>query len=126
MKHSRILLSAMIMLALAAAVFAADITGTWTASFETQIGPQKYTYTFKQTGTKLTGKAKNESEAIQADTEITDGAVNGDDVSFVENLDFQGMPVRIVYKGKVLGDEIRFTRTVLDMVNEDLVAKKAK
>jgi hypothetical protein len=52
--------------------------------------------------------------------------VNGDDVSFVENLDFQGMALRIVYKGKVSGDEIKFTRTILDMFMEELVAKRTK
>jgi hypothetical protein len=33
---------------------AADITGKWTASFDTQIGEQRYTYEFKVTGSQLT------------------------------------------------------------------------
>ena len=36
--------------------FAADITGTWKASFDTQIGTQNYTYEFVVKGTTLTGK----------------------------------------------------------------------
>ena len=40
------------------AVLGADVTGKWTAEFDTQIGVQKYTYEFKVDGTKLTGKAK--------------------------------------------------------------------
>jgi len=44
----------------------------------------------------------------------------------VENADFQGMPIRIVYKGKIAGDEIKFTRTILDMITEELVAKRVK
>jgi len=126
MTKRRFLLSAVIVAAMAAAAFAADVTGTWTASFDTQIGVQKYTYTFKAAGNKLTGKAKAESEAIKGETEITEGTVNGDDISFVENVDFQGMPIRIVYKGKIAGDEIKFTRTILDMFTEELVAKRAK
>jgi hypothetical protein len=94
----------------------------WTASFETQVGTQNYTYTFKVDGGKLTGTAKSDNGSVQ----ITEGAVNGDDVSFVENLDFQGMPLRIVYKGKASGDQIKFTRVVADMFNEELVAKRAK
>ena len=43
--------------ALPLAVLAADITGTWKSEFESQIGLQKYTFTFKQEGAKLTGKA---------------------------------------------------------------------
>jgi hypothetical protein len=124
MTKNRILLCAMIVAAMAALVFAADVTGTWTATFDTQVGAQKYTYTFKVNGTKLTGKAK--SELAGTESEITDGTVNGDDISFVENLNFQDMPLRIVYKGKVAGDEIKFTRTVLDMFTEEAVAKRAK
>ena len=124
MTKNRILLSAVIAAALATAVFAADVTGTWTASFDTQVGIQKYTYTFKVAGNKLTGKAK--SELANTETEIAEGTVNGDDISFVENLNFQDMPLRIVYKGKLAGDELKLTRTILDMFTEEAVAKRAK
>ncbi len=110
MTQKRILLGVMIFAAMAAAAFAADVTGTWTASFDTQVGKQSYTYTFKVDGNKLTGKAK--SELAMTETEITEGMVNGDDISFVENLNYQGMPLKIVYKGKIEGDEIKFTRTI--------------
>jgi hypothetical protein len=124
MIKNRVLLSAMIAAGMAAAVFAADVTGTWTATFDTQVGAQKYTYTFKVQGTKLTGKAK--SELAMTETEITEGTVNGDDISFVENLNFQDMPLRIVYKGKMAGDELKLTRTILDMFTEEAVAKRSK
>jgi hypothetical protein len=35
------------------------------------------------------------------------------------------MPLRIEYKGKVAGDEIKFTRNVAG-ITEELVAKRAK
>jgi hypothetical protein len=124
MFKNRVLLSAVIAAGMAAAVFAADVTGTWTATFDTQLGAQKYTYTFKVQGTKLTGKAK--SELAMTETEITEGTVNGDDISFVENLNFQDMPLRIVYKGKMAGDELKLTRTILDMFTEEAVAKRSK
>ena len=126
MTKYRTLFGVLMMAATAAVAFAADVTGTWTASFDTQVGAQKYTYTFKVDGNKLTGKAKADSEAIKGESEITEGTVNGDDISFVENVDFQGMPIRIVYKGKIAGDEIKFTRTILDMFTEELVAKRVK
>jgi len=110
MTQKRILLCALIAVAIAAAVFAADVTGTWTATFDTQVGAQKYTYTFKVAGNKLTGKAK--SELAMTETEITEGTVNGDDISFVENLNFQDMPLRIVYKGKLAGNDLKLTRTI--------------
>ena len=53
--------------------------------------------------------------------------MDGDTVKFVENLDFQGMPLRIEYTGKVVSaDEIKFTRKVADVATEELVAKRAK
>ena len=109
-------------LVLAIPAVAADIAGKWTASFDTQIGVQNYTYTFKVDDAKLTGTAESQF----GKTEITEGTVKGDEISFVENLDFQGQPLRVSYKGKVSGDEIKFTRQVGDVATEEFVAKRAK
>ena len=105
-----------------AAVFAADVNGTWAASFDTQVGQQDYMYTFKVDNGKLTGTAKSNL----GEGTITNGMVSGDDITFTENLTYQGMPLQIVYKGKISGDEIKFTRTVADGITEDLVAKRVK
>jgi hypothetical protein len=110
------------MLVMSAAGLAADITGTWTASFDTQIGVQNYTYTFKVEGNKLTGRVKSQ----YSDGEISEGTINGDDISFVENLTFEGMPLRIVYKGKISGDEIKLSRNVADIATEEAVARRSK
>ncbi len=61
-----------------------------------------------------------------AQSTISSGTVNGDDIAFVENLDYQGMPLEITYKGKISGDEIKFSRTVVEGINEDFVAKRVK
>jgi hypothetical protein len=109
---------------LSAATFAsaADVSGKWKASFDTQIGVQNYTYTFKVENGKLTGTAESE----HGKTALADGAVSGDTVTFVENLDFQGNSIRIDYKGTVAGDEIKFTRKVGEFATEELVAKRLK
>ena len=78
---------------------AIDITGQWTASFDTQIGHQDYTYDFVVKDGKLTGKAK--SSLADAAVDIQDGTVEGDTVKFIENLNFQGNEVRITYTGKI-------------------------
>jgi hypothetical protein len=102
---------------------AADISGTWTASIDTQVGKQNYTYTFVVKGSQLTGRAKSEN----GDTEITEGKVDGSKVSFVENLNYQGMPLRIVYTGTVTSaDVIDFTRDVGGQAMEKLTAKRTK
>src|SRR5436190_15587699 len=118
-----ILMSGLI-LAVSAVVLAADISGTWTAAIDTQVGVQNYTFTFKVEGEKLTGKAK--SQFANSETEITEGVIKGDDISFVENLNYEGMPLKIAYKGKISGDEIKFTRNVADIADEPFVAKRAK
>ena len=100
----------------------ADVAGKWTAAIDTQIGVQNYTFDFKVDGEKLTGQAKSQF----GDTAITEGKVKGDELSFVENLDFQGQMLRITYTGKISGEEIRFTRKVADVATEEFVAKRAK
>ena len=108
----------------AVSLYAADISGTWTAKFDSQVGEQSYTYTFKVTGTTLTGRA---TSSLAGESEIAEGKVNGDTVTFVENLNFQGMPLKITYTGKVVSnDEIKFTRNVADIASEEIVAKRSK
>ncbi len=102
--------------------FAADIDGTWTSTFDTQIGEQHYTYNFKADGEKLTGTAKNDF----GETKIEDGVVKGADVSFTENLEFNGQKITIKYTGKINGDEINFTREVGTFATEKIVAKRKK
>jgi hypothetical protein len=123
MKRSAWLLLAVLVLARATAAFAADITGKWTSSFDTQIGVQNYTYEFVVKDGTLTGKAKSQN----GESAIQEGKVDGDKVSFVENLNFQGMELRITYTGKIVSaDEIKFTRNVADFATEELVAKRTK
>ena len=123
MRTRKVMLPAALALLISAAAFAADVSGTWTASFDTQVGQQNYTYTFKVDGNKLTGTAKSNL----GEGTITNGTVNGDDITFTENLSYQGMELMIVYKGKISGDEIKFTRMVAEGLDpETLVAKRAK
>jgi hypothetical protein len=102
---------------------AADISGKWTATFDTQVGEQKYTYDFQVKGTQLTGTAvSNFGKA-----ELRNGKVEGDTVTFLELLDFQGMPLEIAYTGKIVSaDQIDFERKIADVGTEKLVAKRVK
>jgi hypothetical protein len=122
MTNRKVLLSIFLVLAMGVVALAADFNGTWTAAIETQIGVQNYTYTFKVEGEKLTGKTKSQ----YGESDITEGVVKGDEISFVENLNYEGMPLRITYKGKISGDEINFTRNVAELADEPFVAKRSK
>ena len=105
---------------------AGDATGKWKAEFDTQVGVQKYSYDLKAEAGKLTGKASFERMGQKGEADLKDGKVNGDDISFVEMLDFQGNQVPITYTGKVVGDEIKFTRKVGDFATEEFVAKRVR
>ena len=105
MKLRSAVVFAFVAMRLAWSAFAADISGQWTSTFTTQIGEQHYTYTFKVDAEKLTGTAKND----MGSSEIVNGTVKGDDISFVENIDFNGNKIEITYTGKIAGDEIKFT-----------------
>lgn len=106
-------------------VLAADLSGKWTTAFDTQIGQQKYTFTFTPDGDKLTGKAHWERMGTQGDVVLQDCKLVGDRLTFVETLDFDGMAIRIDYTGTLKGDEIAFSRKVGDLATEEFVAKRA-
>jgi enterochelin esterase-like enzyme len=111
---------------LVSATQAADVTGQWRAEFDTQIGLQKYLFTFQPEGGKLTGKATAEVNGQKREAELKEGTVTGDTLSFVELLNFQGNDLRIRYTGKVGTNEIAFTREVGDFAKEDFKATRVE
>jgi enterochelin esterase-like enzyme len=104
--------------------FAADVTGTWKAEFDSQIGLQKYTYILKQDGTSLTGKASSEVNDRKREAELKEGKVDGDKISFVEMLNFQGNDIRISYKGMISSNELKLTREVGTFAKEEIIARR--
>jgi F5/8 type C domain len=108
---------------LACVARAADVSGKWLAEFESPIGHLKYTFDLKADGGKLTGKAIREQDGQKSETEIKEGKIAGDDVSFVEVLNFD-QEIRIEYTGKLAGDQIKFTRKVGDFATMEVVAKR--
>jgi len=107
-------------------VFAADISGKWTAEFDSQVGMQKYTYEFKVDGKNITGKATANIGGSDFESEIKEGTIDGDKISFVENLNYSGMDLAITYTGTVSGDEMNLTRDVGGQGGETFTAKRAK
>lgn len=121
-KSYYLIAAVLFVLLIGTAAFSADIDGKWSASFDTQIGTQNYTYTFKADGEKLTGTAKN----AMGENPVEDGTIKGGDISFVENIEFQGQKITIKYTGKLDGDQISFTREVGTFATEKFVAKREK
>ncbi|HEY1767717.1 MAG TPA: hypothetical protein VGG26_08680 [Terracidiphilus sp.] len=102
------------------AALAADLNGKWTAEVQGRMGAQTITFDFHVDGSTLTGKVTTP----RGDTDITDGKVDGDNISFTQKLSFNGNDVTINYAGKADGDTIKFTRTVGDRPPTDFVAKR--
>jgi hypothetical protein len=124
MRYRMLVAVALMMVALTASMRAADLAGTWTAKFVTQVGDQEYTYTFTGTGGQIAGTAKS---TLLGETKLSDIKVEGDKVTFVENGSFQDMPLRITYSGTFSSaDEIKFTRVVVEGTPEEAVAKRSK
>ena len=109
---------------LSLSALAADVTGTWKAEFETQRGLQKYTFTLKQDGTSVTGKANVEREGEKREAELKEGKVESDTVTFVEPLKIQDNELRITYTGKISANEIKFTRKAGDFGSSEATAKR--
>ena len=103
---------------------AADITGTWKAEFDTQRGLQKYTFRLKQDGTRVSGQANVERDGEKREADLKEGKIEGDTVIFVEPLKIQDNEIKFSYTGKVLGNEIKFTRKVGDFGSSDATAKR--
>jgi hypothetical protein len=89
-------------------LWAADATGKWTAEMQGRNGnAMTVNMNLKADGAKLTGTVSGRN----GDTDISDGKVEGDDVSFTVVREFNGNQVKQNYKGKMDGDAIHFTVT---------------
>jgi riboflavin synthase alpha subunit len=89
---------------------AADLTGKWAGSFK-----------FNEQDVPLTVALKGDSEITgtvdgmpSGTAQIKDGKLQGDNLTFWITIEYQGSPVKLVYKGKVAGNEI-----TLDFGTED-------
>jgi hypothetical protein len=122
---TRSLLAFVLTFALCAGLaLAADPSGVWKASVPGREGAtMEMTFTLKAEGEKLTGSIGSQ----WGDTEITDGKVAGDTISFKVKREFGGNQMTLTYTGKVAGDEIQFKSVVegSERPPREFVAKKA-
>jgi len=107
MKLRVVFLTAVLVLAGSALAWAANVDGKWVAQVAGQGGQtREVTFNFKAEGNKLTGTVSGR----QGDTPISDGTIKGDDISFTQTFEAQGNTIKVIYTGKVSGDEIKMTR----------------
>ena len=85
---------------------ASDISGTWKGTFDFEGSPQPLTLHLTESGATVTGTVEG---LPNGPIEIHDGKVDGDTVTFWLNTDYQGATYKLVYKGKVSADGIKFS-----------------
>jgi len=110
---------ATVTLAFAACLLAADLNGKWAGILKGGNGDLETTMVLKVDGEKLTGSVTN----MYGEEQITEGSVKGDEIGFI--ILAGGGQFKLVYKGKVEGDQIRFKVTVGDFGDSELIAKRA-
>ena len=101
---------------------AADLTGTWKGAFT--FNDQSVPLSFDLKGSKdITGTVTGFPSGA---TELKDGKLEGEDLSFWVMIEYQGSPVKLVFKGKTADNEIQFNFGTEDgSWGTQLVAKKS-
>ena len=92
------------MILLAGVASAADLTGTWKGAFNFQEQAVPLTLELKGAST-VTGNIAGFPSGV---TEIKEGKLEGDTLSFWVMIEYEGSPVKLVFKGKAAGGEIKF------------------
>ena len=106
MKVKTLLIGTVILLGLTLSAWATDIAGKWVAQIEGRQGTRENTFNFTVEGTELTGTMTTG----MGETAISEGKIEGDELSFVIVRSFGENEMKILYKGTVSGDEIKLTR----------------
>jgi hypothetical protein len=120
-----------LMLVVAFALMAADITGKWVAEQPGRNGgpPRQTTFDLKASGSTLTGTITGgmggggrrggggggggggAAPAAPQPREISDGKVDGNNISFTVKMEFNGNTMVTKYEGTLSGDELKLKVT---------------
>lgn len=84
---------------------AADANGIWKGAFDFQGSSVPLTFHFKSANGALTGTV----EGLPAGTaEVKEGVVDGENLHFAITTEYEGSPVKLVFKGTLKTDAIKF------------------
>jgi len=103
MSIGRIIHFALVLVSLAAVLWAADITGKWKGQIENS--ERETVFTLKADGANITGSMSDPEG--QGKERPLKGTIKGDDISFTVDSSWQGNPVKLLVKGTVAGDEMK-------------------
>ena len=113
MKNKILSIAAFLLLGLLTSAWAGDLLelgnwilpGNWISKEIGRQGTVETVFSFKVDGTKLTGTVSDP----QGETAISEGKINGDKISFVLIRGSGKSEMRLVYRGTVALNEIKFT-----------------
>ena len=98
-----------------------SIAGDWQATWNTPIGAMNCHYAFKVAGNVLTGKVTAEMSGNKSESEITEGKIDKDKITFVW---IYNNDVRMACTGKITADGISLTRQAGSYGTEEAVATR--
>lgn len=121
--NKRTFTQAFVCLALAATqLFAGDVSGKWAMEMAGRDGEKRVqTLTLKTDGDKLTGTMAGR----MGEREISNGKLNGDEISFSMTFEMGGEKRTMLYTGKLVGEELKLNVKSEDgSMSRDVVAKR--
>jgi hypothetical protein len=86
--------------------FAADVDGKWTTQVEGRNGPRTEILTLKASGNTLSGTVTGGRGAA---TEISNGTVDGNSVSFTVVREFRDNKITQEFKGSLVDGQLKLT-----------------
>lgn len=108
------------LLLIAALAVAAEVDGVWEGVITVTGTDVPVRWTFKANGSELTGFV---SQAGGPEIAIKNGKVDGNKITFLLALEFQGNLLDINYSGVVSGDEMKLTGEIMGQTFEYTVKR---
>jgi len=109
----KLLFATTILLAVTLCLMAADASGKWAFEQEGRNGPVQVTLNLKVDGGALSGTLTRPGRDGNAmETPISDGKVDGNNISFSVKREFNGNTVVTTYKGTLDGDNLKIEITM--------------
>jgi hypothetical protein len=102
-----------ILLALTVAALAADVSGKWVFEQAGRQGgnPVQVTLTLKAEGSKLSGTVVRPGRNGNMEAQISEGKVDGNNISFKTSQDMGGNTIVTEYTGTLSGDDLKLKIT---------------
>jgi len=109
----KLLFATTILLVVTLCLMAADASGKWAFEQEGRNGPVQVTLNLKVDGGALSGTLTRPGRDGNAmETPISDGKVDGNNISFSVKREFNGNTVVTTYKGTLDGDNLKIEITM--------------